>query len=59
MVRDSLRGFLQIGFFLSAGSLCSVVSVPRDSGEFVISVCSGAIGLTMIGGSILAWRLLR
>jgi hypothetical protein len=48
MRNDALRGLLQLGFFFSGLSLCSVLAQPRDSGEFVVSVCSLGIGLTIL-----------
>jgi hypothetical protein len=59
MARDSLRGFLQLGFFITFAGFCGALYAPSDSGEFVVSVCSSAIGLTLIVGSIAVWRLLR
>lgn len=59
MARDSLRGFFQLGFFIGVGGLCSAYYAEPDSGEFVISICSSVIGLVLIGGAALTWRLLR
>ncbi|TVR24492.1 MAG: hypothetical protein EA396_00770 [Anaerolineaceae bacterium] len=59
MIRESLKGFLQIGFFIMVAGLCSALLVPRDSGEFVISVCSSVIGLTLVVGVVTIFRLMR
>jgi hypothetical protein len=59
MARDALRGFLQLGFFIAAAGLCAVIAAPRDSGEFVISVCSTIIGLLLIVGVVVLWRLMK
>lgn len=48
MNRDGLKGLLQLGFFFTGLSFCSLVLQPRDSGEFVLSVCSLGIGLTIL-----------
>jgi hypothetical protein len=59
MTRDGLRGFLQLGFFIFAAGLCSALAQPRESGEFVISVCSSAIGVVLIFGAVVLWRLMK
>lgn len=59
MNRDALRAFLQIGFFILIGGLFSAVLQPGDSGEFVISICASGIGLLLIVGAVLVWRLMR
>ena len=49
MNQDALRGFLQIAFFLGGCGLVSAWLVPRDSAEFVLSVCSAAMGFALLG----------
>ncbi|MCS6834809.1 MAG: hypothetical protein NZ750_02185 [Anaerolineae bacterium] len=49
MSRDGLRGFLQVAFFLGGCGLVSALLVPRDSAEFVLSVCSAAMGFALLG----------
>lgn len=49
MTSEFLRGFLRAGVFVALISLGLVLTVQRDSAEFVISVCSLAIGLTLVG----------
>ena len=59
MNRDALRGFLQIGCFIFAMGLCSALAQPRESGEFVVSICSSGIGLLLIAGAVLVMRLTK
>ena len=50
MGRDgALQGFFRIGVFIASCGLVMAFLQPRDSGEFVISVCSSLIGLVMMG----------
>lgn len=53
---DGLKLFLRAGVFLVALSLLLVVSVPRDSAEFVVSVLSLLIGLVLVILSLLWGR---
>jgi hypothetical protein len=48
MKRDGLKGLLQIGFFLTGLSICSILYQPRDSAEFVVSFCSLGLGLFVL-----------
>lgn len=59
MARESLRGFLQLGFFIMVTGLCSAWLLPSDSGEFVISVCASGMGLALVAGAVVVWRLMR
>lgn len=54
-----LRGFLQIGFFILVMGVLLALLSPRDSGEFVVSVCSSGIGLALVVGSVLVARLFK
>lgn len=49
MTSEFLRGFLRAGMFVAVVSLALVFTARRDSAEFVISVCSLLIGLTLVG----------
>jgi hypothetical protein len=49
MTPEFMRGFLRAGVFVAVVSLGLVFVVPRNSAEFIISVCSLLIGLTLIG----------
>lgn len=57
MTPEFLRSFLQAGLFVTVVSLVLVLSVPRSSAEFVVSVCSLMIGLTLTGLIVLVTRL--
>ena len=59
MGREALRGFLQIGIFIAGAGFCSATVQPRDRGEFVVSVCSMAIGIVLIIGVVIALRLIK
>lgn len=48
-----LRGFLQIGFFVGGGGFLLALAHPPDSAEFVVSILSGIIGLTLIIGVVI------
>lgn len=48
MKRDGLKGLLQMGFFLTGLSLCSILYQPRDSAEFVVSFCSLSLGIVIL-----------
>jgi hypothetical protein len=57
MSPEALRLFFRAGIFLTIMALILVFSVPRESAEFVASVCSLAIGLTLCGLVVLVIRL--
>ncbi|HLU08881.1 MAG TPA: hypothetical protein VK003_04385 [Oceanobacillus sp.] len=44
-----MRGFLRGGVLVALVSLALVLLVPSNSAEFVVSVCSLLMGLTLIG----------
>jgi hypothetical protein len=48
MGSDLLRTFFRSGMFIVLLSIVLILAVPRDSAEFVISVCSLAIGVTLL-----------
>lgn len=54
----ALKGFLRIGFFIGGTGFVLALMHPVDSGEFVVSVCSGMIGLTLVVGVIIVMRLM-
>lgn len=54
-----VRGFLTLGFFLTVAGIALAFITPRDSGEFVASVCSAAMGLFLVAGSVVMVRLMR
>lgn len=49
MTPEFMRGFLRGGVFVALVSLALLFFVPPNSAEFVISVCSLLMGLTLIG----------
>ncbi len=46
--RSALRGFLQIGLFVGLTGLGLALIEPRGSPEFVLSVCSAAMGAALV-----------
>ena len=46
--QDALRGFLRIGMFIGVTGLILALIEPRDSAEFVLSVCSAAMGAVLV-----------
>ena len=59
MGRDALKGFARIGFFVGGCGLVLSVVEPRNSPEFVVSLCSTAIGLVLVAGVIIVSRLVK
>ncbi len=57
MTPEALHGFLRAGVFIALVSLVLVLGVPRDSAEFVVSVCSLTVGVTLVGLITLLIRL--
>ncbi len=53
---EALRGFLRLGMFLGVCGLVLALVEPRDSGEFVLSVCSAAMGIAIILGVVILTR---
>jgi len=53
---EALRGFLRIGMFLGVCGLIMAFVQPRHSGEFVLSVCSAAMGGALILGTVILTR---
>lgn len=56
---ESLRLFFRTGILIAGLSLLMVFAQPRESAEFVVSVCSLGIGLTLCAFVILVSRLGR
>ncbi|MCL4876342.1 MAG: hypothetical protein KJ064_06780 [Anaerolineae bacterium] len=54
-----LRVFLGIGTLMTGCSIVMLFVQPRDSAEFVISVCNIFIGLALIGGVMIAVRVFK
>ncbi|MEQ8676220.1 MAG: hypothetical protein RLP44_18965 [Aggregatilineales bacterium] len=58
MSPELLRTFFRSGMFIVLVALVLIFAVPRESAEFVISVCSLMIGLSLLGLIALASRFL-
>jgi hypothetical protein len=58
MDHEVLKGFTRIGLFVGGGGLILLLFEPRDSPEWVISLCSAIIGVALLAGvAILSrWR---
>ena len=54
---ELLRAFFRSGMFIVLLAIVLIFAVPRDSAEFVISVCSLAVGITLLGLVVLVNRL--
>lgn len=50
MAANPLRGFLALGIFVGGGGLLLAFAQPPDSPEFVLSVCSAALGGFLVIG---------
>lgn len=55
----SLHAFLRFGVFIGLCGLGLAVLQPRNSAEYVVSMCSAMIGGTMILLAVVAIRLTR
>ncbi len=53
MNHELLQAFFRSGMFLVVVSVLLVLAVPRESAEFVISVCTLTMGITLLGLVIL------
>ncbi|WP_162909310.1 hypothetical protein [Aggregatilinea lenta] len=56
---DVLRAFFRIGAFIGVCGLLLVLVEPRDSPEFVLSVCSALIGGLLMLGVVIVTRASR
>lgn len=57
---EALRAFMRAGVFIAGLALLLVFAVPRESAEFVASVCSLMLGLALVFGSgLVAWMTRR
>jgi hypothetical protein len=56
---EALRGFFRIGMFIAVCGFLMIFVQPRDSPEFVLSICSAAIGGALMLGVALITRLSR
>ena len=56
---EALKGFTRIGIFVGGGGLLLLFLEPRNSPEWVISLCSTIMGSALIIGAVLAIRFLK
>lgn len=56
---EALKAFFRGGVFIAGLALVLMLSLPRESAEFVISTCSLMIGLALMGGVALVVLLNR
>jgi hypothetical protein len=54
---SALRGFLGLGLFIGVSGLVLAILLPPDSAEYVISVCSAAMGLTLVALVVIVSRV--
>lgn len=53
---EALKGFLRLGVFIGGGGALLALFQPRESPEFVLSVCSGIVGLLIVLGVVAVQR---
>lgn len=56
---DVLRGFFRIGVFIGFCGFVMIFFQPRNSPEFVLSICSTLIGGILMLGVVIIMRLSR
>ena len=56
---DALRAYFRLGVWVLLASLILVIAVPRNSPEFVVSLCSVGVGLALIAGVLVLRRFLN
>jgi hypothetical protein len=54
-----LKGFAQIGFFVGVGGLVLLFVEPRNSPEWIISLCSALLGGVILLGVVLIHRWMK
>jgi hypothetical protein len=57
MSSDFLQAFLRAGMFIALVSLVLILTLPGNSAEFVVSICSLLMGLILIGFVVVVTRL--
>jgi hypothetical protein len=55
--REALKGFARLGFFVGGLGLLLTFIEPRNSPEFVVSVCSAAMGGLLLVFVLIFMRL--
>ena len=56
---EALRNFFRIGMFIGFCGLVLVFVQPRNSPEFVLSICSALMGVALMLGVVIVTRLSR
>jgi hypothetical protein len=59
MDKGFLKGFVSIGIFVGGGGLLLMLLEPRNSPEWVISLCSFLIGAVLIGSALAINRWIK
>ncbi len=58
MDKEVLKGFARIGIFIGGGGLVLLLVEPRNSPEFVVSLCSTILGGLLLLGVVLINRFM-
>lgn len=56
---DALHGFFRIGMFIGLCGFLLMLVEPRNSPEFMLSLCSTLIGGVLMVGVVIVMRLSR
>ena len=59
MDSEILKGFARIGIFVGLGGLILLLVEPRNSPEYVVSLCSAIIGGLLLLGVVLINRYMK
>ncbi len=54
-----LYGFLSMGVLIGGGGFLLMFAQPPGSAEFVLSACSGVMGLALVLGALVVMRWMR
>ncbi len=59
MDKEVLKGFARIGIFVGVGGLVLLLFEPRNSPEWVVSLCSALLGGVLILGTVAISRWMK
>lgn len=59
MAADALKGFLRLGFMVGGCGMILAFVQPPGTPQFILSVCSAAMGITLILAVIVVSRFLK
>lgn len=59
MQRDVLQSFVRIGIFVGGGGLILLLIEPRQSPEWIVSLCSAVVGAALILGALVVGRVMK